>query len=381
MSDNKQLTTKLAPEVISKLILSGDLSDLNPQERVIYYTAICERLGLDPVTKPFTILKLPGRNHEPDKVVMYCDRGGAAQLVKIHNVKREIIAREERDGCYIVTARASTPDHRSDESIGVVPVEKENGEWESRRKRNGDEYRFFAGNGTYTKLRGDALANAMMKAETKAKRRATLDLLGLGMLDESEISQEVFEPPITQDQAIQDREKQRALEAGGGASGGEPMGKAEEKKEEAKNPVKTVDATNAAVIPPAKAEKKQEPAPVSGKPLSERSADELPEGQKWRAHIIDCIALAEWKGRRLDTFSLEDLNKMKVNWVDKFAEKIASDPQRRGVEAMNILAALKVRQDQADGGLSDAEIEGQLGGTAKPAKEAKARKPRAKKVK
>jgi hypothetical protein len=29
-------------------------------------------------------------------------------------------------------------------------------------------------------------ANAIMKAETKAKRRATLDLLGLGVLDESE---------------------------------------------------------------------------------------------------------------------------------------------------------------------------------------------------
>jgi hypothetical protein len=36
-------------------------------------------------------------------------------------------------------------------------------------------------------LRGDALANAIMKCETKAKRRLTLSLCGLGMLDESEI--------------------------------------------------------------------------------------------------------------------------------------------------------------------------------------------------
>ena len=35
-------------------------------------------------------------------------------------------------------------------------------------------------------LKGEAYANAIMKAETKAKRRATLDLLGLGVLDESE---------------------------------------------------------------------------------------------------------------------------------------------------------------------------------------------------
>jgi hypothetical protein len=36
-------------------------------------------------------------------------------------------------------------------------------------------------------LRGEALANAIMKAETKAKRRATLSICGLGFLDETEI--------------------------------------------------------------------------------------------------------------------------------------------------------------------------------------------------
>jgi putative phage-type endonuclease len=36
-------------------------------------------------------------------------------------------------------------------------------------------------------LRGEALANAMMKAETKAKRRLTLSLAGLGMTDETEV--------------------------------------------------------------------------------------------------------------------------------------------------------------------------------------------------
>lgn len=35
--------------------------------------------------------------------------------------------------------------------------------------------------------KGDARANAIMKAITKAKRRATLSLCGLGMLDETEI--------------------------------------------------------------------------------------------------------------------------------------------------------------------------------------------------
>jgi hypothetical protein len=36
-------------------------------------------------------------------------------------------------------------------------------------------------------LQGDALANALMKAETKSKRRVTLSICGLGMLDETEM--------------------------------------------------------------------------------------------------------------------------------------------------------------------------------------------------
>jgi len=37
-------------------------------------------------------------------------------------------------------------------------------------------------------LKGDALASALMKAETKAKRRVTLSIAGLGWLDETELA-------------------------------------------------------------------------------------------------------------------------------------------------------------------------------------------------
>ena len=46
--------------------------------------------------------------------------------------------------------------------------------------------RYFQGNGNFISLPPEAKANAMMKAETKAKRRVTLSICGLGMLDESE---------------------------------------------------------------------------------------------------------------------------------------------------------------------------------------------------
>jgi hypothetical protein len=108
------------------------------------------------MAQPFKLLKLNG------KEVMYLDRSGAQQLNSLHKVSHLISSREliAEAGVYQVTARASQPDGRFTESIGAVNI---------------------AG------LKGDAYANAIMKAETKAKRRATLDLLGLGMLDETEV--------------------------------------------------------------------------------------------------------------------------------------------------------------------------------------------------
>ncbi|WP_276135060.1 hypothetical protein [Polluticoccus soli] len=141
-------------KIITSIITNGDISRLTPQQKVEYYKQFCEKLGLDPMLQPFRILRLNGRE------MLYCDRTGTQQLNKLYKVSHEIKAREVTGTCYVVTAQASTPDGRTTESIGAVSI----------------------GN-----MKGENLCNAMMKAETKAKRRATLDLLGLGMLDESEI--------------------------------------------------------------------------------------------------------------------------------------------------------------------------------------------------
>ncbi len=141
-------------DIVSSLFIHGDISRLTPVQKVDYYRRVCDKLGLDPLSQPFRILRLHGRE------IMYCDRGGAQQLNKLHRVSHEIRSRETVNGCYVVTAQASTPDGRKTESLGAVPI---------------------------INLKGENLCNAMMKAETKAKRRATLDLLGLGILDETEI--------------------------------------------------------------------------------------------------------------------------------------------------------------------------------------------------
>lgn len=154
MNQNLQTADELG--LVAQVIINGDLSKLSAKQRVDYYNGYCQRLGLDAFTKPFDLLKLNG------KEILYCTRSGAQQLNKLHNVSHAITSRETNAeaGVYMVTSRACLPDGRCTESIGAVNIQG---------------------------LKGDNYANAVMKAETKAKRRATLDLLGLGVLDETEV--------------------------------------------------------------------------------------------------------------------------------------------------------------------------------------------------
>lgn len=144
---------KVDPLVLAKIITTGDLTGLTYEQQTQYYFAICERVGLDPTTKPFDLLKLNG------KLVLYANKGATQQLSDKHKISHEITKKETVNGVYIVTVRAIMGDRYTDED-GAVTIDG---------------------------LKGDALANAIMKAATKAKRRAVLALLGLNMLDESEL--------------------------------------------------------------------------------------------------------------------------------------------------------------------------------------------------
>lgn len=142
-------------ELLEQVVIGGDLAKLTPAERVAYYHAVCRSTGLNPLTKPFLYITLNGN------LTLYAARDCTDQLRHRDNVSVTIASRELTEGIYVVTAQASLPDGRTDSSIGAVTVEG---------------------------LKGEARANAFMRAETKAKRRVTLSICGLGMLDESEAS-------------------------------------------------------------------------------------------------------------------------------------------------------------------------------------------------
>lgn len=139
--------------IMEEVIAKGDLARLSPEDRAIYYREVCLSMGLNPLTRPFEYITLNG------KLTLYATRGATDQLRQLHGVSIEISDRQTTGECYVVTARAMLGG-RTDESTGAV---------------------FIGG------LKGEALANSLMKAETKSKRRVTLSIVGLGWMDESEV--------------------------------------------------------------------------------------------------------------------------------------------------------------------------------------------------
>lgn len=153
-----ELMVRERPEagaLAEQVLLKGDLAQLSEEQRAHYYTEVCRSLGLNPMTRPFELITLNGR------LTLYARRDAADQLRKLNGISVQVLRRETTpDGLHVVTARASDRLGRVDESIGAVNVKG---------------------------LGGESLANALMKAETKAKRRVTLSIAGLGWLDEVEV--------------------------------------------------------------------------------------------------------------------------------------------------------------------------------------------------
>jgi hypothetical protein len=146
--------TKLDQSIIDSIVLRGDLSGLKEEQLTGYYNYRCQQVGLDPSAKPFDLLVLSG------KKVLYANAGATQQLSNLHGLSTAITNRERVENVYLVSVRCTGKDGRSSENQGAVDI---------------------------SGLSGEKLANALMKATTKAIRRTVLAHCGLGMLDETEL--------------------------------------------------------------------------------------------------------------------------------------------------------------------------------------------------
>jgi hypothetical protein len=147
-------TDPVSAQTLEHVLGTGDLSKLSTQQRVEFYAKTCQSLGLNPLTRPFRFMSFQGNT------VMYATRDCADQLRKVNGITLHVVDKQLDDELFVVTVRARDKHGREDEDMGAV---------------------------TIANLKGESRANALMKALTKAKRRVTLSICGLGLTDEAEL--------------------------------------------------------------------------------------------------------------------------------------------------------------------------------------------------
>ena len=151
---NTELSTPVAEaSIINAALAQGDIGRMTDAEKTAYYLRVCKSMGLNPDTRPLGYLTCQGR------VILYATKNCTDQLRAIHGVSMVSHQMDVENGVLTVTVTMRAPNGRTDTEMGCVTVEN---------------------------LKGDQLANARMRAMTKAKRRCTLALVGLSCLDESE---------------------------------------------------------------------------------------------------------------------------------------------------------------------------------------------------
>lgn len=180
---------------ISQVITRGDLYSLTDAQRLKFYDELCTSVKLNPLTRPFEFIEL-GSGKEK-KLVIYANKGCAEQLRDIHKISLYRVAHSRQEGLYIVTVYAKDSNGRKDASTGVIPfIEPENIKTGWDKVANRPIYGKNPNAGKSLPL--NDIANIIMKTETKAKRRATFSICGLGaILDETELETIPLEKNIT----------------------------------------------------------------------------------------------------------------------------------------------------------------------------------------
>ena len=150
---------EVAFSAIEQVLIQGNLNPLTVPQRIEYYNKVCQSIKLNPLTRPFEYLAFQGR------LILYATKNCAEQLrmnfkIGITKIERCPLAEAMKTGVYWAIAYGVDPSGRTDEAMGVLSI---------------------------LGLKGVDLSNAIMKCETKAKRRLSLSMAGLSVIDESEI--------------------------------------------------------------------------------------------------------------------------------------------------------------------------------------------------
>lgn len=183
IEDYQQLTAK----DYQNILINKDLASLPIDKQTSFMLQSCEHLGINPLVRPFEILKFQG------KAVLYLTASGCENLASQFSISFKILKKEIDH----VSGTASI------EIEGTIPAM--NGKPE--RKDVSTAYITIGSHSlkdqTFTTLKGLDFANAMMKLETKARRRLIIRMAGIR--DEVYETEETINPQLV-DSVVETKE-------------------------------------------------------------------------------------------------------------------------------------------------------------------------------
>lgn len=145
---------------IDAIVMTGDLTKLNEQQRLVHYKNVCDFMEIDPRTQPLAYINCDDPNGGR-RLILYALRAATDQIRRNKKIKITKLYKELTEDVVTYFCEGEDKDNITEISTGSIAV---------KGKRGAD------------------LANAFMAAETKAKRRMTLAFSGSGLLDETEIA-------------------------------------------------------------------------------------------------------------------------------------------------------------------------------------------------
>lgn len=138
-----------------------DLESLNEQQRQDYVKNVCIHMGVPPELNLVMLTYLDEDNDGPRRLVAYAKRGATEIIRNNRGINVTELTSKEIGGSVVFTATGKDNTGRQEMSTGS---------------------KFIAG------LMGKELDDAIMTSQTRACRRMTLQFVGAGVLDESEVN-------------------------------------------------------------------------------------------------------------------------------------------------------------------------------------------------
>ena len=148
---------------------SGDLNGLTAVERKMYYIQMCDFYKFYWKAFPFDYIENDG------KLKLYVNQTGCSHLRNRYQVSTKIKSREIIEGMWVITVEARRG-NRTEEATGAASLFDK-----------------------YGKTTPQLKANSLKKAETQARRRATLAICGFSDNDEDQgfvLKAETYDPPM-----------------------------------------------------------------------------------------------------------------------------------------------------------------------------------------